>query len=393
MKARKLHLSLLMFFQLSVVGAITPILSLYFKDYLGFTGIQVGVILSLASIPSIASPFFSSWIVDRFITSRQYLIICLVIGSILMGILSFMKSYETVLITYFAYMVFLVPTFGLVNTLVFHNMENSESFGSIRVWGTIGWIFSGWLVNIIMKLVDHKDEMLISPWLSALFSLVVAIITLKLPKLKLNKDKVVSIIPKEAFNVIVKPEVILILITVFISACADKFYFYGTSLFLQSIGVSKDNILFTLSLGQFPEIIMLFALGAILKKLGFKNVMSLALILQIFRFLIFSINGPIGLTYLGVTLNGFIYAFFYVATTIYLDTFTDSETRGGVHQLFGMVTVGIAGITGNLLAGYMAENFTIGNEINFNIFWKAPLILSFVTLLVLGIFMKRRSKP
>lgn len=392
MKAGKLHLSLLMFFQLCVVGAISPILSVYFKDYLGFSGIQVGVILSLASIPSIIAPFFSSWVVDRFVTSRQLLALCQGLAAILMGILSFTRSYDAVLITYFIYMILLVPTFALVNTLVFHNMEEAESFGIIRVWGTIGWVVAGWIVNFIMKLVEHPDEMIISPWLSAFFSIIVVFLTLKLPKLALNKDTVKSIIPKEAFRIIIKPEVLLILFAVFISACADKFYFYGTPLFLQSIGVAKDNLLIVLSLGQAPEVIMLFTLGMMIKKIGFKNIFTLALIMQIFRFLIFTINGPIGLTFLGVSLNGFIYALFYAASTIYLDTFTTSDTRGGVHQLFSMVTVGIAGITGNLFAGYLAENFTIGEEINFSIFWKVPLILSVVTFIVLNLFMKRRSK-
>lgn len=392
MKTRKLHLSLLMFFQLCVVGAITPILSVYFKDYLGFSGIQVGVILSFASIPSILSPFFSSWIVDRFITSRQFLAICQILAAILMFLLSVMKNYEAVLITYFIYMILLVPTFALVNTLVFHNTEEAESFGVIRVWGTVGWVVAGWIVSFIWKNTQGPDNMLYAPRLSAIFSLIVVILTLKLPKLKLNKNKTISIIPKEAFSIIVKPEVILLLFTVFISACADKFYFYGTPLFLQSIGVAKDNVLIVLSLGQAPEVIMLFTLGLMIKKLGFKFVFTIALIMQIFRFLIFTINGPIYLTFIGVSLNGFIYALFYAASTIYLDTFTGIETRGGVHQLFSLVTVGIAGFTGNLLAGWFAENFIINNDIDFSIFWKVPLLLSIITLIVLSIFMKRRSK-
>ena len=68
MKSKRLHLSLLMFFQLCVVGTYVPILSMYLKVYLGFSGIQTGIILSLASIPSIIIPFLSAWIVDRIIT-------------------------------------------------------------------------------------------------------------------------------------------------------------------------------------------------------------------------------------------------------------------------------------------------------------------------------------
>lgn len=392
MKTRKLHLSLLMFFQLCVVGAISPILSVYFKDYLGFTGIQVGVILSLASIPSILSPFFSSWIVDRFITSRQFLALCQFLAAILMGLMSIFKEYEFVLITYFIYMILLVPTFALVNTLVFHNTEEAESFGFIRVWGTIGWVVAGWIVSFIWKTTEGPDNMRFAPWLSSIFSFIVVFLTLKLPKLKLDKSKVVSIIPKEAFKIIVKPEVMLLLLTVFISACADKFYFYGTPLYLKSIGVAQDNVLIVLSLGQAPEVIMLFILGGMIKKLGFKKIYLLALFMQILRFLIFSLGLSPALTFIGVSLNGFIYALFYAGSTINLDIYTDSSTRGGVHQLFSLVTVGIAGFTGNLLAGWFADNFSSMGKIDFTMFWKAPLILSIITLLIVALLKRNESK-
>jgi len=387
-----LHLSLLMFFQLCVVGSISPILSVYFKDYLGFSGLQVGIILSIASILSILSPFLTSWIVDRIITSRHLMIICHSVGAILMVVFSLQRSYPMVLTTYFLCMILLIPTYALINTLVFHNTKDSTKFGLIRVWGTIGWILAGWLVSFIWKNTQSPDNMLYAPRLSALFSLVVVFLTIKLPKITLDKNKQVSIIPREAFRVIIKPEVLVILLAVFISSIGDRFYSYGTPLFLQSIGVYKDNILIVLSLGQGPEIIMLFALAFMIRKFGFKNIFIIALIMQVFRFSIFYLRGPLPLTFIGVSLNGFIFALFYAASTIYLDNFTSKESRGGVHQLFSLVSVGISGLTGNLIAGWFAQTFTSGNSINFNIFWRFPLLLSFIAMLILGFFMKRISK-
>lgn len=393
MKSKKLHLSLLMFFQLCAVGTYVPILSIYLKEFLGFSSMQVGVILSVASIPSILIPFISAWIVDRVITSRKFLAICHFGAAILILVLSFEKSYALVLITYLLYTILLVPTFALVNALIFHNMNDSHAFGSIRVWGTIGWVLSGWLISLILKTGFGLENKSIILQLSALFSLIIVILTLKLPKLRLEKQKKVSIIPKEALDVVKQPAVKLIYLLVFINSITDRFLSYGLPIFLSDNGTAESNIIFIISLGQMPEIFMLFTLGGIIKKLGFKNIFTSALILQCIRYTIFYINGPMPLTIFGIIIHGFIYAFFYAAATIYLDNFCSPDSRGGIHQLFTLTQVGLAGLLGNFTAGWVAESFSVAGNIDFKSFWIIPVIISFISLIILAIGMQRTNNP
>ncbi|OQY37653.1 MAG: hypothetical protein B6229_08040 [Spirochaetaceae bacterium 4572_7] len=389
MKSKKLHLSSLMFFQFCVVGVFIPVFTLYLKDYLNFTGIQIGMILSVSSIPSILAPFISAWIVDKTITSRHFLILCQSGAAALILILSTQKNYYSVLFTYLLYMLMLVPTFALVNALIFHNSEDSGSFGAIRLWGTIGWIASGWLISFIWKHSNSTETMALGLKFSAVFSIIVIILTLKLPKLKLDKDKKVSIIPKEAIKIAIKPEVALLLFAVFLSSIADKFYVFGTPLFLQSINIAKDNIIIFMTLGQITEIVMLFALASIIKRLNFKSIVIIGLVIQITRFIIFFSNGPLIVNLIGISLNGFIYALFYVTATIYLDNFTDETSRGGIHQIFSLVSVGLAGLVGNYIAGIIANNPTATGNINFKFFWIIPTIISVTTLLIVIFFMKK----
>ena len=43
-----------------------------------------------------------------------------------------------------------MPTLGLTNTLTFHNIEDQErQFPIIRVFGTIGWIAVGFLIDFL----------------------------------------------------------------------------------------------------------------------------------------------------------------------------------------------------------------------------------------------------
>lgn len=392
MKSKKLHLSLLTFFQLCVAGSFIPILSMYLMVHLKFSAIQAGVVLSVASIPSIVAPFISSFIVDRIITSRKFLIICQTGGALIILLLSFEQNYFAVLLTYLAYMLLLTPTYALVNILIFHNLEDRNSFGSIRLWGTVGWIFAGWLISFIWNNWDSPKSYPFALQISALFSVIVVILTIKLPKVKLERSKHVSILPKEALAVLKRPEVIFIFILTFICAAADRFLSYGMPLFLKEIGTAQGNIPMILSFGQFPEILMLFALAPIIKKLGFKRIFLISLVLQVTRYTIFWINGPLLLTYFGISIHGFIYALFYAGSTIYLDNFTDEKSRGGVHQIHTLIYAGVAGLLGNLLAGIVANSVQIEGEIDFKVFWSIPAITAVVTLLTLGLFMKKLKK-
>lgn len=392
MKTKKLHLSLLMFFQLTVIGAYMPILSIYFRDYIGLTGFQAGIILSMSAIPSILSPFISAWIVDRVITSRRFLALSHIISAILITFLSFQTSYPVVLITYLIYTIFQVPTAALVNALVFHNMVDRNSFGAIRLWGTVGWVAAGWIVSLTWKFMPGLENMPIALRLSALFSLIVVFLTLKLPRLKLDKDKKVSIFPHEAIEVVKKPEVLLLFLLVFIIATADKYLGYGMPFFLSKNGIAQDKMMILLSLGQFSEIILLLTLSKFIMKWGFKNLFLIGLSAEILRFFLFWIDGPLIFTIAGIAIHGVIYAFFYAAASIYLDHFSDDISRGGAHQLFSLTYVGGAGLLGNIFAGYCADHFMIDGIINFKIFWLIPGLASLVTIIILALRMKRISR-
>lgn len=392
MKSKKLHLSLLTFFQLCVAGSFIPIISMYLMEYLKFSAIQVGVILSIASIPSIIAPIVSSFLIDRIITSRKFLIICHIGGAIFITLLSFEQNYILVILTYFLYMMLLTPSYALVNILIFHNIKDSSAFGSIRLWGTVGWIFSGWLISFIWNNTTSNKSMPLALQISAIFSIIVVLLTLKLPKIKLEKTTNVSLLPKETIDVLKNPRVIFIFILTFIIAGADRFLAYGLPLFLKDIGTPQGNIPMVMSFGQFPEIFMLFALAPIIKKLGFKRIFIISLVLQVARYTIFWYNGPLLLTYFGISLHGFIYALFYAGSSIYLDNFTDLKSRGSLHQLHTLIYAGVAGFLGNFVAGVIANNASIDGIINFRQFWMVPGIISIGTLLILGLFMKRLKK-
>lgn len=388
----KIKFSLILFFQIFLFGTFVPILSMYLKEYLGFSGTQTGIILSMSAIPSLLAPFIGAWIVDRVISAKNFLIFCHLTGAIAVFFLSYMENYSGFLITYLLYSLFIGPTHGLVTSLVFTNVENPDKhFGFIRMWGTIGWIVAGWLISFIWSFTDGNTNMPLVFRLASLASVAVLLLTITLPKGEKLPSKPESILPKETLAAITNPRVYTMLIILFISAFADKFYFYGVSLHLKGNGIPREETIRLMTVAQVPEIIALFILGFLIKRLGFKKLFMIAMIAQFFRFFVFWIDGSTGLLIGGLTIGGFIYALLYASGSVFMDSWCDEKSRGGVHQIYNLILAGITGIAGNMCAGYIAETFTVNGNINFNVFWAVPTIIAVINFFAVTLLVKEKK--
>jgi nucleoside transporter len=396
MRYKYLRLSTMMFLQLFILGCIMPIFSLYMRDNLHFSGHQIGLILAMTAVPSLLSPLIGAFIADRIISAEKLLAICNFSGAFVMVGLYSQTGFYPVLFFYLLYGLITGPTFALATTISFHHAPDAvKSFGSIRLWGTLGWIAAGWVFSFIWT--THGSQPSTTNLqgafqLSALFSIILGIYALTLPVgLKRKKDKVI-LIPKDSLNIILKPEIISLAILCIIITFADRFYMFGAAPYLKSIGYSEKSIMPILGIGQIPEIIGLFILGLLLKTIGLKKTLLFGTFFELTRFALFIYGKNDLFLFMGISLHGLTYAFFFIPVTIFLDCKSDKSSRAGVHLLFSIITGGLGSFAGNIAAGYAADLTTIAgtNQINFTFFWITPMALSAIGVVSVLFFLKEQ---
>jgi sugar phosphate permease len=138
MKYAKIRLCLMMFIQFFVAGATLPILSLYLKDCLRFTGAQIGLVLGVSAVSSIVSPMFMTFVADRVISSERLLCILNIASGVCMMIFAAQTEFYPALLMYTIYSIVQNPTVPLLSAITFnHAPTDRRKFGNIRVWGTI----------------------------------------------------------------------------------------------------------------------------------------------------------------------------------------------------------------------------------------------------------------
>lgn len=383
----------MMFMQFFMEGAYIPVISLYFRDYLHFTGGQTGMILASSAVAAFISPLIASFVADRLIRAETLFAICHFIGAILMLILSLQRQFIMVLLCYMLFIIVIGPTIALVNSITFHHSpEPGEKFGNIRLWGTVGWIVPAWVLGIIWfqdsdtsRISQHLPDAL---RLAAAASLILALYSLSLPGSDVKPEKLKTMIPLESIRVMLQPHIMLLAAIAFFVAFVDKYYYFGAAPFLRQLGFSDASIMPSLSIGQVSEIFAMLTLAFFIKRIGIKRVLMIGILMEVWRFTAFSIGTSIPLIFSGLICHGFAYAFFFVAAFIYLDDHCSKQARTGAHQLFAFIFAGLSSLTGNLVAGRAMDVFTVSTTaettaVNYRSFWMVPMIISALCFVVI----------
>jgi nucleoside transporter len=388
-----------MFLQFFIAGAYVPVLSLYLINYLHFSGRQAGIIFSLTSAGAIVAPLFTVYIADRVIRAERLLGLCHCAGGLVMFAFAGQTAFVPAALLYCAYTLINTPTFALTNAIIFHHSSGArQGFGSMRVWGTIGWIVVAWLFSFLWLRHGGTDvastRLPDALKLAGTASLVLGVLAFFLPAPVRHAGTMAGIFPLHALRIFKNPRVALFCLFMLFMVMVDRFYYFGTAPFLHSIGFSDINIMPLMSLGQVPEVFGMFLLGLLLHAWGSKKVMLLGIGFDLFRYAVCAAGGPAPLVILGLTVHGLAYTFIYTTAAIHLDGFCDASSRTGAHQLFSMLTTGLGNCMGSLLVGASLDWCTSpGGTVAYLPFWLVPTIGAAALLIAMVILVSAGPRP
>jgi MFS family permease len=150
--ALRIRLSAMMFLQYAIWGVWAVVLAKYLQDLPSFrddTFFKIGMIFLTMAIASILSPFIAGQLADRYFSTERFLAFSHLVGGGLILYAYQRTDYAGLFWVMLGHCLLYAPTVPLTNSLSFHHLPNGEKdFGSIRLWGTIGWIAAGWVFAV-----------------------------------------------------------------------------------------------------------------------------------------------------------------------------------------------------------------------------------------------------
>ncbi|HVG38154.1 MAG TPA: MFS transporter, partial [Pyrinomonadaceae bacterium] len=288
------------------------------------------------------------------------------IGGVVLCVTATMTSYQTILPAMFIWSFLYAPTLALTNSITFHHLPDAQSkFGLVRVFGTLGWIAVGFLLTGLRKIWPETHGLpglggADSLWLGGFLSLLLGLFCFALPRTPPARTGGSPWAFLAAFKMLRDPSFALFTIIAFIVATELMFYYVLTAPFLQSLGISSDNIPMVMTIAQAAEIGTMLALPLMLKRWGVRRTMAFGIIAWPIRYAVFAYGQPTWLVVAALTLHGICYVCFFVVSFVYVNSVATPDTRASAQAFITFVTLGAGMYVGSIFAGWIRDFYTTG---------------------------------
>lgn len=402
----KIRLIVMNFLQYAVWGAWLISLGAYLGQTLGFDGFQVGSFFATMGIASLFMPAVMGILADRVIPAQKLLGLCHLLAAGFLVAAATQTTYSTLYPLVLLSVMFYMPTIALSNSVAYNALEKAgldtvKAFPPIRVWGTVGFICSMWVVDLL-KLGLSADQL----YFSAALGVVLGIYSFTLPACPVNRtpshDSWIDRLGLRAFALFKQRKMAIFFIFSMLlgmslqitNAFADGYIkgfgdvaTYGDR-YLHTFGVEHSTIL--ISLSQISETLCILLIPFFLKRFGIKRVMLISMVAWVLRFGLLGAGNPgagVWMFILSMLVYGVAFDFFNISGSLFVEKETSVAIRSSAQGVFMIMTNGFGAFIGSYVAGAVVQAYH----------WPASWFIfagySLVVAVVFALVFKYRHNP
>lgn len=377
----KFRLIVMNFLQFAVWGAYLTSMG----TYLGSVGMgaNIGWFYSVQGIVSIFMPALMGIVADRWIPAQKLLSICHFIAAMCMIVVGYMGASGHVdFVSLFPYytisVAFYMPTLALSNSVAYTALDKAgldtvKDFPPIRVFGTIGFIASMWIVDLC-GLIKTPYQF----YVSAAWGMLLCVYALTLPACPTGQNQEATSLVKalglDAFKLFAQKKMAIFFIFSMLlgvslqitNGFAGPFinHFKVIPEFADSFAANHSGIL--ISLSQISETLCILLIPFFLKRYGIKTVMLISMFAWVGRFGFFGLGDAgfpgVLLFVLSMIVYGVAFDFFNISGSLFVDKETSTDIRSSAQGLFMLMTNGLGATVGTLSAQAVVNAFTFSEE-------------------------------
>ena len=373
----KIRLTVMNFLQFAVWGAYLTSMGTYLAG-VGL-GSHIGIFYAMQGIVSLFMPAILGIIADRWVPAQRLLGMSHLLAALFMGGAGYYAmeagsevAFGPLFLLYSLSVAFYMPTLGLSNSVAFTALEQAgldtiKAFPPIRTFGTIGFICSMWLVDLLGFQANYMQFFTCAVW-----GLLLALYANTLPGCPVSKGSarksLVEALGLNAFLLFKQRKMAIFFIFSMLlgvslqitNGFANPFItsFQTIPEYADTFGVQHANLL--ISLSQVSETCCILLIPFFLSRFGIKRVMLIAMVAWVLRFGLFGLGNPgsgVWMFILSMLVYGVAFDFFNVSGSLFVDRETDISIRSSAQGLFIIMTNGIGATVGTLSAQAVVNRF------------------------------------
>lgn len=377
MKNIRFRLTVMNFLQFAIWGAYLTSMG----TYLARVGLaeKIGLFYAMQGIVSLFMPALMGIVADRWIPAQRLLGMSHFLAALFMAGAGFYGmtfgdevSFSLLFTLYSFSVAFYMPTLALSNSVAYNALDKAgldtvKSFPPIRIFGTIGFICSMWLVDLCGWQQNYGQFFVCAAW-----GLVLAIYANTLPACPVTgggeKKSLVDSLGLRAFSLFKQRKMALFFIFSMLlgvslqitNGFANPFItgFGEIPEYANAFGTQHANLL--ISLSQISETLCILLIPFFLSRFGIKRVMLIAMFAWVLRFGLFGLGNPgsgVWMFLLSMIVYGVAFDFFNISGSLFVDNETNLSIRSSAQGLFVMMTNGFGATLGTLAAQAVVNRF------------------------------------
>lgn len=353
------RLSSYYFFYFAFVGAFSPYFTLYLQS-LQYPATDIAILMSLMQVMRVVAPNLWSWIAERLGMRLPIVRLSAVMSLAGFSIFFMTQAFAGMFIGMALMGFFWSAALPLIESVTFvHLGAHGHRYGSIRVWGSVGFIVAVLGLGLLLDYVA-VDVVL---WGVASILGGIALCSMVVPE---AKPTLTSHVAASLAVTLRRPEVRALLGACFLMSAAHGALYVFYSILLVDHGYGKFVVGLLWSLGVVAEIGVFLVMPRLARRYSLRAILLVAFACAVLRFATIGWGvGSLLVLALAQLLHGATFGAYHAAAIATVNAWFPGRLQASGQALYGSVSFGAGGMLGGLISGYAWD--TIGSAWTFSL--------------------------
>lgn len=352
------------FLSYAVIGSVMPLMSVYLRQEAGFSFLQVGLAMSLMSLPMLFSPALLTLLADRNADPRRILALSFGCSAAVLSAIVFSRHIPLTLALFACHGLAMVAVLPLQDGYCFSLAEKHRRNGLpfpeyplVRVWGSVGFILPSAL--LYLPLSRGAPVAAILPC-AVTFGLLSLANTFTLAPV----DRIAGVNGKmptgRALRTLFSRRGRWLCLGLFFGFIATTTYYsFVGNYYDEVIGIDKSHIGLIINIGVVLEVCYTLLMPRLQRWIGLKGIMVFGLTAMVLRMVALALF-PHPVTAVATQLfHGIEVLAIFICPVMFLDRLAGDGIRNSIQGVYTMLVGGLSRILAGLLAGLVVTFFDL----------------------------------
>ena len=363
-RATKTLYSLYIFFIFAALGTLINYIPLYY-DEIGFSGVQISAINVLGSAALILVAPQIGFVADRAKSKRLVLLAGLLIFAFSLGSIPLLKSFVPILLLWIIYRTISGPLYSTSENLSYSvaaktSEKGNSSFGSIRLWGSVGFALATWAAGWIYQEYGIKANMVFFLVMIGL-SILTLLLTSKSVLDSEEEKHTEKLSLKAILKLIVSHRYLFFMaLALALSDPTQDGIRNFEPIYMSNLGLEAGMIGFANMLSAISEVPFMIYADRIIRKFGIRNIILFVFVFDILRRLAVWFFPTGEMVFATSVLTSFSFTFRLVSSVTLVNLTLPKNVTSTANAFIGVTMFSLGFMISNAIGGFVYDS--LGNR-------------------------------